>query len=190
MDDLDKAGLGERIKRIRLQAGLRQWELARRLGTTQSAVHKYEHGVVPEPRRLLELARIGDTTLEWILTGRHSENGSQDQARLSAEMLRTARLLLELAADDRPLIDEALRILRDAIRVMEPEPSESRPPGLERAVADLRLHATESRALLETAWRIQQAVLSRVSEDALARLESCRLVAPGKGAGGDRAGPV
>ena len=48
-----------RVRQIRLAAGLRQWELAGMLGTTQSAVHKYEHGVVPEPRRLIELARIG-----------------------------------------------------------------------------------------------------------------------------------
>src|SRR6185295_6180637 len=71
MDDLDKVALGERVRRIRIEAGLRQWELARRLGTTQSAVHKYEHGVVPEPRRLIELARIGATSVEWILTGKH-----------------------------------------------------------------------------------------------------------------------
>jgi len=53
MDEIDKRAMGLRIKQIRLQAGMRQWELARLLGTTQSAVHKYEHGVVPEPRRLL-----------------------------------------------------------------------------------------------------------------------------------------
>ena len=57
MQDLDKASMGNRIRQIRTQAGLRQWELAKFLGTTQSAVHKYEHGVVPEPRRLVELAR-------------------------------------------------------------------------------------------------------------------------------------
>ena len=72
MDEIDKQSMGLRIKQIRLQAGMRQWELARLLGTTQSAVHKYEHGVVPEPRRLLELARVGNTSIEWLLTVKES----------------------------------------------------------------------------------------------------------------------
>ena len=57
MQELDKAAMGRRIRQIRLGAKLRQWELAKLLGTTQSAVHKYEHGVVPEPRRLVELSK-------------------------------------------------------------------------------------------------------------------------------------
>src|SRR5213594_1040015 len=79
MEPLDKIGMGNRIKQIRKRAGLRQWQLAARLGTTQSAVHKYEHGVIPEPRRLVELSRLGTTTIEWILTGQHWENGSSEQ---------------------------------------------------------------------------------------------------------------
>ena len=66
MQELDKAAMGKRIRQIRLGAGMRQWELARLLGTTQSAVHKYEHGVVPEPRRLVELAKIGGTSIELV----------------------------------------------------------------------------------------------------------------------------
>ncbi len=45
---------------------------------------------MPEPRRLVELARVGGTSLEWILTGRHWDNGSQTQERLSPELLETA----------------------------------------------------------------------------------------------------
>ena len=33
MDEIDKQSMGLRIKQIRLQAGMRQWELARLLGT-------------------------------------------------------------------------------------------------------------------------------------------------------------
>ena len=87
MRELDKKAMGARVRQIRLREGLRQWELARSLGTTQSAVHKYEHGVIPEPRRLIELARIGNTTIEWVLTGRHWDEGSSTQAKLSDEVL-------------------------------------------------------------------------------------------------------
>jgi transcriptional regulator with XRE-family HTH domain len=119
MQDLDKEAMGRRIRQIRLGAKLRQWELAKLLGTTQSAVHKYEHGVVPEPRRLIALARIGGTSIEWILTGAHWENGSEEQERISPGLLETACILREISADGRVAIKEALRIVREAVRTLE-----------------------------------------------------------------------
>ena len=111
MQNLDKDAMGRRIRQIRLGAKLRQWELAKLLGTTQSAVHKYEHGVVPEPRRLVELSRIGGTSIEWVLTGSHWENGSTQQERVSPELLGTACILREVSTDGRATVNEALRIL-------------------------------------------------------------------------------
>ncbi len=173
MQELDKAAMGKRIRQIRLDAGLRQWELARMLGTTQSAVHKYEHGVVPEPKRLIELARIGNTTIEWILTGAHWENGSSDQERLSSELLETAQLLSEIR-DKRESVDEALRIVREVVAALDaggktPEDT----VGVERSLRD---HAGETLRLLESAWRIQRAVLNRVMNDAGGRLGGSPLV--------------
>ena len=179
MKDLDKTALGERIRRIRGQAGLRQWELARLLGTTQSAVHKYEHGVVPEPRRLVELARIGGTSIEWILTGRHWENGSEDQKRVSAELLQTACALRELEDSERGSLEDALRILREAARAVAP-PSAQPPGGAARAHATtLGEHSRETLALLECAWRIQAAVLKRLAAHAAERLETSPLLRDG-----------
>ena len=171
MQELDKAAMGRRIRQIRLREGLRQWELARLLGTTQSAVHKYEHGVVPEPRRLVELARIGKTSIEWVLTGRHWENGSNEQPRISAEVLETAALLKEIGDHQREGLMEALRIVREAVRVVEESNGQSTAdPG---AVAvSLSGHSRQTLGLLEKAWRVQQAVLSRVAADAGRRLET------------------
>lgn len=115
MRDLDKAAMGKRIREIRLDASLRQWELAERLGTTQSAIHKYERGVVPEPRRLIEISRIGNTSVEWILTGRHGEDGSEDRERVAPDLLALARRLRTLNADERDAVDEALDILERAV---------------------------------------------------------------------------
>jgi transcriptional regulator with XRE-family HTH domain len=166
MEEIDKHAMGVRIKQIRLQAGMRQWELARLLGTTQSAVHKYEHGVVPEPRRLLELARVGSTSVEWLLTGRHWDSGSEERERLSPEVLRTAALLREIGADQRQSVDEALRIVREAVAELE----ERRAGG--EAGGDLRHleHAPDALRVLESAWRIQRAVLRRVLGEAGDRL--------------------
>lgn len=169
MRELDKAAMGRRIRAIRLGAGLRQWELARILGTTQSAVHKYEHGVVPEPRRLIELARSGQTSVEWILTGEHWEDGSTTQPRLSTEILETARRLCELDERSRSRVDEALHIVREAAAVLEKEPEEAVVRLSPHATA-LRAHAGETLQLLERAWNIQRSVLERVTRDASERL--------------------
>src|SRR6058998_2314306 len=108
METLNKVEMGKRIKEVRKRAGLRQWQLAEVLGTTQSAVHKYEHGVIPEPRRLVELSRLGNTTIEWILTGRHWQNGSEKQDRPAEEIFLLAERLQDFSADDRAAFDQAL----------------------------------------------------------------------------------
>lgn len=171
MQELDKAAMGKRIRQIRLGASMRQWELARLLGTTQSAVHKYEHGVVPEPRRLVELAKIGGTSIEWVLTGEHWENGSDVQERLSPEILQTACTLREISDEERATVDEALGIIREAVRSLGDEQAESL-PGYVAALSDtFRDHADETLKLLESAWRIQHSVLKRVAEEAGRRME-------------------
>ena len=164
MQDLDKAAMGRRIRQIRLGAKLRQWELAKLLGTTQSAVHKYEHGVVPEPRRLVELSRIGGTSIEWVLTGQHWENGSESQDRVSAELLNTACILREIGAEGRSSVNEALRIVRDAVRALDQAASD------ETSNVPLHEHSAGTLGLLESSARIQRAVLRRVMEEADRRL--------------------
>ncbi len=155
MREIDRRAVGERIREIRLHAGLRQWEMARLLGTTQSAVHKYEHGIVPEPRRLLELARLGNTTVEWILTGAHWEGGSAERERLPQDLLRTAALLLAVESSDRPRLEEALRLLHEAQGAL---PATSGGPA-------------ETATLLEAAEKIHRAVVARLIRDGQERLE-------------------
>jgi len=171
MNELDKQAMGRRIRQIRLGAELRQWELAKLLGTTQSAIHKYEHGVVPESRRLVEVARIGETSLEWVLTGRHWENGSEQQQRVSSDLLDTAALLREVNANGGSHVAEALRILRDAVRALEPSETDEL-PGPEPLAGRLAEHAAETLRLLQSAFRIQNAVLHRVAAEATRRLEA------------------
>jgi transcriptional regulator with XRE-family HTH domain len=170
MDELDKRAMGRRIRQIRAAAGLKQWELAARLGTTQSAVHKYERGVVPEPRRLIEIARIGNTTIEWILTGQHWESGSSERERLPGPVLDLAQRLSQLGLGERAAVEEALRLMRDALDTLEAPASP--PPSAEAASHALRVHGASTLRLLEAAWRIQRAVLARMVEGAAERLES------------------
>lgn len=180
MKDIDKAAMGKRIRQIRLQASLRQWELAKKLGTTQSAVHKYEHGVVPEPRRLVELARVGGTSIEWILTGTHWESGSREQERLSPDLLDTACLLREISEEERASVDEALRIVREAVQVLGSDDDGGGQADAATLVASLSRYSAGTLKLLEDAWRIQHAVIQRVLRDAEDRLRSSPVVGEGK----------
>ena len=152
MQEIDRRAVGDRIREIRTASGLRQWELARRLGTTQSAVHKYEHGIVPEPSRLLELSRIGNTTVEWILTGAHAVDGATTRERVDPTLLQTASLLRALEGPERERLEAALRILR-------------------QAAAAAGSSANEVTSLVETADRIRREVLSEIVREARERMD-------------------
>jgi transcriptional regulator with XRE-family HTH domain len=116
VETLDKAAIGQRIKHLRKSRSLRQWQMAQLLGATQPAVHKYENGILPEVRRLLELARIGNTSVEWILTGQHWENGSTDMDRMRADVFELARQIHALTPEERRAVGAALEVLHAANR--------------------------------------------------------------------------
>jgi transcriptional regulator with XRE-family HTH domain len=118
VEPLNKSVIGERIKALRKTKGLRQWQMAELLGATQPAVHKYENGILPEVKRLLELARIGNTSVEWILTGRHWENGSIEMDRLDAETYELAYQLRSLSAEDRRILCSALEVINGAVAAL------------------------------------------------------------------------
>ncbi len=155
MREIDKRALGKRIREIRREAGLRQRELAALLGTTQSAIHKYERGVIPEPRRLLEIARVGETSVEWLLTGRHGEAGGTARRRPSDRTLRIAEEIERLAGPQRERIELAVRLLRAAEGAAS-EDAEGSLPEVRRAV--------------EAARRVQRAVVRLLLDDAAAKL--------------------
>jgi len=114
VEQLDKMAIGQRIKQLRKARGLRQWQMAELLGATQPAVHKYENGILPEVKRLLELARIGNTSIEWILTGRHWENGSPHMDRMQGEVFDLAQQLHAFSPQERRALTSALEIVQAA----------------------------------------------------------------------------
>jgi transcriptional regulator with XRE-family HTH domain len=115
MQLLDKSIIGARIKSLRKAKGLRQWQMAELLDATQPAVHKYENGILPEVKRLLELARIGNTSIEWILTGRHWENGSEEINRLDGEIYDLAYQIRSLTPEDRKILSDVLELIKSAV---------------------------------------------------------------------------
>lgn len=69
--------LGERITKLRKDKDISQGELARRLEVSRQAVSKWEQGLSsPDTNKLIQLAQILDTEVEYLATGIHPEPGS------------------------------------------------------------------------------------------------------------------
>jgi transcriptional regulator with XRE-family HTH domain len=73
---VNKKEIAQRIQQIMRDIGVTQQELADLLGISQPAISLYLKGRMPPPDVLLQIARLGGTTMEWLLTGEteHEEN--------------------------------------------------------------------------------------------------------------------
>ena len=69
--------IGERVMALRKEKNISQTELAKRLNVSRQAVSKWEQGVSsPDTERLIQLAEILGTEVEYLATGTHPEPGS------------------------------------------------------------------------------------------------------------------
>lgn len=69
--------IGERITALRKEKDISQAELAKRLNVSRQAVSKWEQGVSsPDTAKLIQLAEILGTEVEYLATGVHPEPGS------------------------------------------------------------------------------------------------------------------
>ena len=161
MQLLDKAVIGERIKSLRKSRGLRQWQMAELLDATQPAVHKYENGILPEVKRLLELARIGNTSVEWILTGRHWENGSQEIDRLEPEIYDLAYQIRSLSTEDRKILSDALELIKSAVASVRDRTGRDVPQVADaELVCHLKAFESHAREALVAALAVYDAVVT------------------------------
>ena len=66
--------IGERITALRKEKNISQTELASRLGVSRQAVSKWEQGSSsPDTNKLIQLAEVFDTEVEFLATGIHPE---------------------------------------------------------------------------------------------------------------------
>ena len=64
-----KGAIGKRIKQARLEAGLQQFEVAKRCGVSRAAVSNWENGQGIRNQKLIECARVVGVPVEWLITG-------------------------------------------------------------------------------------------------------------------------
>jgi transcriptional regulator with XRE-family HTH domain len=65
---------GLRIKQIRNHLGLSQTKFGNLFDVSQAAVSIWERGGYPDSMVLVRIAKYGNTTLEWLLTGEKGSN--------------------------------------------------------------------------------------------------------------------
>lgn len=99
---------GARLKELRKQKDWTQKELAGKVGIRFSQLNKYESGLhAPPPEKLIELAEVLGTTVDFLLTGDRTETVPLHSTRL----LDRFRALEGFQADDQ----EAVIRLLDAM---------------------------------------------------------------------------
>lgn len=65
--------LGERIVELRTLAGLSQYQLSKEMDVSRQAVSKWETGQsTPDPLKMIHLAEVLDTDIEYLTTGRRN----------------------------------------------------------------------------------------------------------------------
>ena len=181
VNDAEKKEIGARIKRLRKEAGLRQWQLAELIGATQPAIHMYERGVLPEPKRLLELARIGSTTVEWILTGKHWENGSVDMPRVPREIYDLAFRFRDYSEEDREALGGALEVINNAVdSIQKAEKEEFDKLSVEEIAQRIKDFSRETRRALSVALEIHYSLYKSLMEQGVDRMKTSGFYDQGK----------
>ena len=85
--------LGARIAALRIQAGMSQAELGKRLSVSPSAVGMYEQGRrEPSMDRIVALSKIFGVTTDYLLTGQLLTPGTGEQWSASSRPSGTRRI--------------------------------------------------------------------------------------------------
>jgi len=113
---LDRKAVGQRIRQIYIESGLGEAGFAKRVGVSKDMIHKWFRGVnLPKPERLEIIAKIGNTTPEWILYGSFSPN--LDTLREANEKMEHWKYIAEtqkvLIESQNSLIEDLKRQIAD-----------------------------------------------------------------------------
>ncbi len=96
-----RKAFGQRLKRLRKQKRWTQKELAGMTGIGVSQFNKYECGLhVPPAEKLIELSRLLDTSVDYLLSG----EAAQDCALHSTRLIKRFQALEEFDAEDQETV--------------------------------------------------------------------------------------
>ena len=96
-----RKAFGKRIKKLRKQKKWTQKELAAKIDVRFTQLNKYECGLhIPPVEKLIQLAEIFDTTVDFLLTG----NRSEEQPLHNLRLLKRFRELEQFDSDDQETV--------------------------------------------------------------------------------------
>ncbi|HEY0783539.1 MAG TPA: helix-turn-helix transcriptional regulator [Thermoanaerobaculia bacterium] len=118
--------LGGRLARLRRMRGLRQKDLADRIGATVQRVSRYENDrYMPRVETLAQLAGLLDVSVEFLLTGRSSPVGDAAEDHRLRERLPALERLPQPYLDGLVLFLDAL--LASYYQSEKPSPPAGKP---------------------------------------------------------------
>ncbi len=114
---VDRVKMAARIRYIQRKRGFNQQQLAEALQVSQPAVSQYLSGRIPPASVLWQLARIGETSIEWILSGQapHTDTSSRvaESSSVYGSMADLAERLERLPTPIRSALETLLAYLPD-----------------------------------------------------------------------------
>jgi transcriptional regulator with XRE-family HTH domain len=118
----NKSNVGKRIAKIMIRVGINQKGLADYLGISQPAISLYLKGRIPPADVLLQIANLGGTTVEWLLSGETEENDSGKVNRVSenAQVYGTKLVLFDIWERlPNQIRQDVLVLLQDLVKQFE-----------------------------------------------------------------------
>lgn len=86
--------IGERIIELRKNANLSQGQLASMLSVSRQAVSKWENDVAsPDTLKLIQLADVLDTEVEYLATGKHSAPKSETVVQIQEKIVEVEKIV-------------------------------------------------------------------------------------------------
>ena len=107
---------GDRIRNLRKSKNITQIEMAARLNTTKQTISKYEKGIVTNipSDRIEAMARILDTTPEYILGWEEKENPTVDNDGISENVMKLIEFAKQVPEDKAAMILQVMKSIVDA----------------------------------------------------------------------------
>ena len=103
--------IGERITQLRKQRNLSQGDLAKAMDVSRQAVSKWENDLSsPDTIKLIQLAEVLDTQVEYLATGRMIE---VNEAPIVLNMVKTEEKIVEKVVEkvvEKPVVRKITRI--------------------------------------------------------------------------------
>lgn len=118
--EISKEAVLKRIELLHIQSKFNQAQHAQELSISQSAISKYLKQRIPPADILLKMARMGHTTIEWILTGekQHFYSTHYDVVTEKEGLYQTdvdislAKKIAKLPVDAKQVVTNLINILQ------------------------------------------------------------------------------